>query len=852
MSEAATTYPAEIDTNPHTAANTTDAERAEMLAGYLDLLADEFGATPKLMPLDAEGKQPIIKDTCLLDTEQAREYLTGGDEAVRQIREDGHRGFAIYGGKPDHNTEEIVLVDVDDRETFPYENFPATLMVLSGSARGEHFTYRNAGDVSNARGKDGVDGEVRAKNWYCVTPGSIHPSGGVYHIHEGRDIATLHNEDIPTSLRPATDDDTTIAAVDHYDPDPSADVKAVIRRNTWIANYLAGLLDNPDRSKKDFAACRAFAAAGVSESDAREALANSSASKVGSADASSSYWSKTWTNALAKEAAESDDADDDRDRDDGDDDDDGWHAVKQLFDSSTAESTTRGYGEAAKLLCDAHDFVSIRETGELYYFNPECGYYVRKGETFIAELLEEYIPGFVNSSRRSNIHEIVTSRSYISADDFNPPTGKVAVENGVLDLDTRELEPHSPEYYFTNALPGSWDPDAEAPRWESFLDDAVTDEEARKLEEFIGYCLEVGHHNREKNLLIVGPRQSGKSTFADTVQALFGDMPTVSNLTPQQIADTQFDAAALSEAALNYVNDINSTKIEDSGTLKRVWSGERMKLERKFHDPTFGGPNAKHMHTANWLPTVVSQDESLYRRVLIVEFPNKVDDDEKDLNLKSDLKDELPGILVRALDARDRLHEQDGFTNDRGTTETRKKWDSWLDAHKRFLYTQFEITGNSDDVVDKEAYYRAYKEYAGQKGYSLKPKQGVTKSLQWVPEIDVGDDSYAGLQWDDGDAAEDDPSSPAESDTGGGSGSGEATQADLPSGGSASQDELTRKVLRWIDSFQTPRGAGKVEHVLDHAEEQGYDRDRVADRINTLCSEGRVYAPAEGRLLTTS
>lgn len=304
MSEHA--HPADVGggENPHTKANTTDDERADMLADYLELLADEFGETPRLIPLDDEAKAPIITGTCGLDTERGRSYLVDGDEAVRQIREDGRRGFAIYAGKPEHNTEDLVLVDVDDRETFPYEDFPATLMVLSGSARGEHFTYRDGGDVNNASGKDGVDGEVRAQNWYCVTPGSIHPSGGVYHIYKERSIETLHNEDVPTALRPASDRQDT--DTEDYEPDPSADVKAVTRANTWIAEYLAGLLDNPDRSKKDFAACRKFASAGVSEEDARDVLANSSASKVGSADASSSYWSETWANAVHAEERDTD------------------------------------------------------------------------------------------------------------------------------------------------------------------------------------------------------------------------------------------------------------------------------------------------------------------------------------------------------------------------------------------------------------------------------------------------------------------------------------------------------------------------------------------------------------------
>ena len=477
----------------------------------------------------------------------------------------------------------------------------------------------------------------------------------------------------------------------------------------------------------------------------------------------------------------------------------------------------------------------------MYFYDESRGYYVRKGETFLQERLKDSVPGHLNNNRWRNIRDLAKAESYIDVDEFTPPAGKVCVQNGVLDLDSRELQPHSPEFYFTAALQTPYERDAETDHWLGFLADSVDNEdEARKLEEFIGYCLEVWHHNREKNLFIVGPRQSGKSTYLHVLQALFGTAPTVTNLTPQQLADTQFDVASLKEAMLNAVNDINATKIEDSGTLKRIFSGERLKLERKHQDAHFGAPKAKHAFTANWLPSVVGQDESLYRRVLIVEFPSKVDDDDRDKDLKPKLAGgvgdngtkydgELSSILNRALDARDRLHEQGGFTNDRDDTATRRKWDSWRDAHKRFLYTQFEVTGDSDDTVDKDTYYRAYKEFAGREGYELKPKQGVTKSLQWVPEIGVHDDTYSGLTWRDTDAA------------------ATTKQTGLPD----AQDERVTKVLTWVDEFTTPDAAADRNALLEHAEARGCDRATVDHTIEELLAKGELMEPQTGRVRRT-
>jgi hypothetical protein len=188
--------------NPVDVSDVTDAERAGMLSEYLERFVDEFGNVPRLMPLDDEGKAPIIEGRAKLDSSGGRSFLVDGQEVIRQIREKDARGFAIYAGKADHGTEDAVFIDHDD-DRFPTPTADPTFEVLSGSGRGNHETYRNAGDVQNARVDDDV-GEIRAENWYVVAPGSVHPTGGVYHLVENRDIATLADKDLDDSMRPAS------------------------------------------------------------------------------------------------------------------------------------------------------------------------------------------------------------------------------------------------------------------------------------------------------------------------------------------------------------------------------------------------------------------------------------------------------------------------------------------------------------------------------------------------------------------------------------------------------------------------------------------------------------------------
>jgi len=728
-----------------------------------------------------------------------------------------NENYGIYAG------DGLVDIDVDDynenadgKALAAVADLPETLTVETPHTDGEtggHRFYRVEPGDEFETAREACEtvwngttnprpswGEVRVENQYVVGPGSqldgcdkdwcdecATDDGGRYKIAADRPIAMITADDLADVLRADPDRPTTTSPAENEQaaldvsgntqqasegdggastetsdhPDPAA----VVAETGVAEDYQR----DGDRSKHDWAICKEFHRYGVSK-DAAERWFHSELPESKVVDRGDIDYGNTnggtWTRA-AESIREEDGALGTHTIYEGQDGLDGskWDQVRELFRSSDKGSSTQAYNVAADAVLADESLVCIRETDEIYRYDPDLGYYRRKGESYIRERLHKTIPQYVNNTRMSDIIARVRDRCYLDQDEFTPPEGKVVVENGVLDLDTRELEPFTDDYFFTSRLACEYDPEATADEWDETLRDLVPNDEARStLQEFVGYCLEVWHHRRAKNLFAVGPTASGKSTFVDTVAALFGnELPSVTNLTPQQLADTQFDRSALAEAALNARNDINATKIEDSGTLKTIFAGERVKMERKYQDPTFGAPSAKHLFSANWLPRVVGEDESIYRRVLIVEFPDTILREERDRDLKERLQgNELPGILNWALDGRDRLHEQGGFTRDRTLMDTRMTWLSWRSAPLRFLFERFEITGDSGDTVERKSAYRAYTEWATRNGYNIRPQQSMTKYWKGVPHVEVtsddGMDVFAGVRFsENGTNGGDDP-----------------------------------------------------------------------------------------------
>lgn len=528
-------------------------------------------------------------------------------------------------------------------------------------------------------------------------------------------------------------------------------------------------------------------------------------------------------------------------RDDGEDEDDGpgWGAVIDAFQSSEPGSTTRGYDLAASTLMAEHEFVTVRDLDSMYYFDPDRGIYVRKGASYVDELLERWIPGHSNESRARNIRGKIRSRNYIDAEDFTAPEGKVNVKNGVIDLERWAEDPskehclldHSPEWYFTARLEVNYEPEADDGGFlQDSLETSIPDKRERmKWLEFVGYSLEMWTTDMEKAMMMVGYSGAGKTSLQEVVKGVFGGMPTVTALAPHQIADSRFDTGALWEAAINMKNDINGGKIYDTGTLKSFISGEDTKMEKKHEDALHGEPKAKHLWTANWVPRLVGEDDAVYRRFLIVEFQNQIPEDEVDPSHRKRLREDervREVMLNLALEARQRLRSRDPvrFTADRSREETKRTWDKWRDSNRLFLYSQFDLTGEENDRVEKKSYWRAYAEFCDRLRVQRKPNGAVSNALQYVAEVEgTGGDSdfYTGLKWKDTDAAD------------------------------ATQHSRIGWVKSRVREYENRREGAPVEWILDDAEGTEHDPEQVQTSIDALLKRGELTGSPDGRVRLT-
>lgn len=231
-----------------------------------------------------------------------------------------------------------------------------------------------------------------------------------------------------------------------------------------------------------------------------------------------------------------------------------------------------------------------------------------------------------------------------------PVVGKICFANGVLDLATRQLLPHSPDFYFTSSLPFAWNPDAPEPAvFLDWLRAAVSghDDQVQLLRAYLNAVV-VGRPDLQRFLEIIGAGGSGKGTFIRLAQALVGkggSHPT----RLKELEENRFETANLFGKRLVVIGD--AEKWHGSiDTLKSITGQDSIRFEQKHkqggEDFVFGGMViiAGNQHTD-------SNDYSsgIQRRKITVPFDHVVPASER-RDLDAEFEPLLPNILKWVLD----------------------------------------------------------------------------------------------------------------------------------------------------------------------------------------------------------
>ncbi len=319
---------------------------------------------------------------------------------------------------------------------------------------------------------------------------------------------------------------------------------------------------------------------------------------------------------------------------------------------------------STELLADAimndHVFKTMKDTGEIYCYDPENGIYKSDGKIKI-EILCEVLKADIKTQTVTEVVNKIKRRTYVDRIEFDANQDVQVLKNGVLNIKTLELSPHSQSFLSTVQLPLKYDPKAKCLRIQKFLGQTFEPKDVFTVLQFIGYIL-IKNCKYEKALLLYGDGKNGKSVFIKIIESFVG-MQNTSHVSYLELESDKFASADLYRKYVNVLADLKPHKIRSTATLKKIVSADSTRAQRKYGQPFDFINFAKLIFSTNHVPEQDDDSYAFYRRWLFMNCNNDVAPEDYDPNLISKLTtdEELSGLLNLVLIGLNYLESNDGF-----------------------------------------------------------------------------------------------------------------------------------------------------------------------------------------------
>lgn len=307
---------------------------------------------------------------------------------------------------------------------------------------------------------------------------------------------------------------------------------------------------------------------------------------------------------------------------------------------------------------------------------------------------------------------------YNSDTDFwNVPLNLICVQNGILDVFTKKLIPHSAEYHFRQRIPVEFIPRKDPrlkgkDRVRTFMNEVADGNEKDVLGhyEMIGYFL-YRSYPFQKAFLEIGGGDNGKSTFNELMRRFLG-AENVANISLQGLCANRFSVANLIGKLANMYSDITANELKSTGMFKMLTGGDPVDAEKKNVQKRFKFVNyAKLVFSCNQVPKASKDDTRAFWKRWIPSYFTRTFEGKTKKNRNELLKEltekyEMSVLLLDALHGLNRLISNGKFSHERGVDETRTELLLVSDPEKFFCEEKLE-----EDMTSYEIKNVVYDEY---------------------------------------------------------------------------------------------------------------------------------------------
>lgn len=301
-------------------------------------------------------------------------------------------------------------------------------------------------------------------------------------------------------------------------------------------------------------------------------------------------------------------------------------------------------------------------------------------------------------------------------------TPYINMENGVLNLQTKELLPHAPQYRQHKITNCSFDPQAQCPEFVAMMERLVPDAAVRKeLQKAFGLCLAKEQLPAKKVLmLLVGPKDTGKTTVLNAILNVLGEYGTsVDNSILMQSSKDKSRGPEMfdfRETLMITTSESNENDKLDTGRVKAL-TGETMQSVRNNYAVSMQKFKMIGLIfiDSNFRPYIPPRDTATWGRLRLFPFIHVVA--EKDPTLKGKLEQEKSGIFNWILDGLNMVLEEKEIFETSIMLEYKGQYQKEMDTTQQFVADCLEPTDSKTDRIQTSILFSTYKNWCQDNGF---------------------------------------------------------------------------------------------------------------------------------------
>jgi putative DNA primase/helicase len=406
--------------------------------------------------------------------------------------------------------------------------------------------------------------------------------------------------------------------------------------------------------------------------------------------------------------------------------------MREYYDRDDEEQKFNPNNYAATLMKNFF-FRTDKKTDLMYVYESKSGVWHPDGEIFVHVSLVENLGEKVKPHYLPDVVFYIKGATY---QDVKETPSLIALENGILNVETQKLEEPNPGYFILSKLPVTYDPKADCPIIKKFLSEIFGESQLTALQEAIGYTL-LKSMPFHKAFMLLGDGSNGKSTFLTLLQTFLG-RENYSNVTLQEICNNRFASANLYGKMANISADLPKTAIETSGRFKMLTGSDAICAEFK-HKNAFQFVNiAKMFYSCNEFPQTTEDTLAYVRRWKIFNCTNVFLGEKCDPKIieKITTSQELSGFLNYALEGLKRLLENGKFSINETEEELRSNILKLSNPTKAFLEARVESSKQAKDFIPEAKLYTDFITFCDTENLPTVRKAQFTAALkEYMPDI---------------------------------------------------------------------------------------------------------------------